>query len=396
MPAWGVHSRPSITPQPNRPISSSIAYAGFSTNPRCRRCHGLDPDPESNDDGRRPKVKIPPPILKGVPGERPDGHLLATADWMEAMQLKPNDFIDNFKNTLQHLACEWYHGLDIPKFHGNWHEFTTHFSRYFSTKGRNIKHLHERWRTFSFDPSTDDIEEYIKDVREAAKQLGHEYSAVLNLLKATMPTELYGTLYGHDNLYTVMTMLKDIYAKKPQNMMATATGAAQGATAPSTHICSPTRGAPKAQSDASLEDRILQLTETLYCIDMNGKPPRKPFKPFITQPKRRFKPGHNGHDGHFTPSNGRSLPPNPHGRQQGSKGRFKFRRPFGKFDKSPNTKCPRVSGRPFTKDKICCFRCKELDHMQKDCPELNRPSQEDIAGPKKFEDYTYTYSGPDV
>ena len=34
--------------------------------------------------------------------------------------------------------------------------------------------------------------------------------------------------------------------------------------------------------------------------------------------------------------------------------------------------------------------------MQKDCPELNRPSQEDIAGPKKFEDYTYTYSGPDV
>ena len=34
--------------------------------------------------------------------------------------------------------------------------------------------------------------------------------------------------------------------------------------------------------------------------------------------------------------------------------------------------------------------------MQKDCPELNRPSQEDITGPKKFEDYTYTYSGPDV
>ena len=45
-------------------------------------------------------------------------------------------------------------------------------------KGRNIKHLHERWRTFSFDPSTDDIEEYIRDVREAAKQLGHGDNAV--------------------------------------------------------------------------------------------------------------------------------------------------------------------------------------------------------------------------
>ena len=30
-------------------------------------------------------------------------------------------------------------------------------------------------------------------------------------------------------------------------------------------------------------------------------------------------------------------------------------RPFGKFDKSPNTKCPRVSGRPFNNDKIQCF-----------------------------------------
>ena len=60
---------------------------------------------------------------------------------------------------------------------------------------------------------------------------------------------------------------------------------------PSPTSGSPTRGAPKAQSDASLEDRILQLTETLYHIDLNGKPTRKPFKPFITQPRRRFKPG---------------------------------------------------------------------------------------------------------
>ena len=336
------------------------------------------------------------PVFKGLPGERPDAHLLAASDWMEAMRIGPDDFIDNFKHTLQHLARKWYHGLNLNDFRGNWHEFTTHFSRYFSTQGRNIKHLHERWRTFSFDPATDDIEEYIRDVREAAKQLGHGDDAVLNLLKATMPTELYGTLYSHDNLYTVMTMLKDIYAKKPQNNVATAAGAAQGATAPFTHICSPTRGAPKAQSDASLEDRILQLTETLYHIDMNGKPPRKPFKPFITQPRRRFKPGRSGRNGHFNPSNGRSFQPNPCGRQQGFKGRFKFKRPFGKFDKSPNTKCPRVSGRPFNKDKIHCFRCKEFGHMQKDCPELNRPSQEDIAGPKKFEDYTYTYSGPDV
>ena len=138
-------------------------------------------------------------------------------------------------------------------------------------------------------------------------------------------------------------------------MVAAAAGVAQGATAPFTHICSPTRGSPKAQSDASLEDRILQLTKTLYRIDMNIKPTRKPFKPFITQPRRRFKPGHNGCDGRFTPSNGRPFPSDWHGKQQGSRGCFGFRRPFEKFDKSPNTKHPRVSGKPFNKDRICCF-----------------------------------------
>ena len=133
------------------------------------------------------------------------------------------------------------------QFGGSWCEFTQHFSRYFSTQGRNIKHLHERWRDFSFDPNTDDIEEYIRDVCKDAKQLGHDDDAVLNLLKATMPTELYGTLYGPYNLYVVMTMLKDIYAKKLQPATAAAVvGVAQGAAAPFTLIHSPTRERSKA------------------------------------------------------------------------------------------------------------------------------------------------------
>ena len=37
--------------------------------------------------------------------------------------------------------------------------------------------------------ANDDIEEYIRDVKEAAKQLGHGDDAVVNLLKATMLTE---------------------------------------------------------------------------------------------------------------------------------------------------------------------------------------------------------------
>ena len=40
-------------------------------------------------------------------------HLLATQDWMEAMLFRVDDYIDKFKHTLQHLAREWYHGLDM-------------------------------------------------------------------------------------------------------------------------------------------------------------------------------------------------------------------------------------------------------------------------------------------
>ena len=102
------------------------------------------------------------------------------------MLFRVEDYTEKFKHNLQHLAREWYHGLDIDQFGSNWCKFTRHFCRYFFTQGRNIKHLHERWRSFSFDPNTDYIEEYIHNVRKAAKHLGHGNDAVLNLLKASM------------------------------------------------------------------------------------------------------------------------------------------------------------------------------------------------------------------
>ena len=284
------------------------------------------------------------------------------------------------------ILCNiWPENGIIDQFGDSWREFTRHFSRYFFTQGRNIKHLHERWRAFSFDPITDDIEEYIRDVCEAAKQLGHRDDTVLNLLKATMPTELYGTLCGHDNLYVVMTMLKDIYAKKPQNVVAAATGAAQGTSAPFTLIHSPTREGTKAPSEGTLEERLSHLTDTLYHLDLDGKPVRKPFKSFITQPRRRYKGGNDrrnfAHGQRFNQSDGKSFTTDHRGKFQTDRGCFRPRRPFGKFDRSPTMKWPRVSGRPFNKDKIHCFGCKEFGHMQEDCPELNKPHKKDHPGP---------------
>ena len=63
----------------------------------------LNPDADSDDD-ETPRVKIPPPIFRGLPGERPDTHIYAAEDWMEAMHFREDQYIDKFKHTLNHLA----------------------------------------------------------------------------------------------------------------------------------------------------------------------------------------------------------------------------------------------------------------------------------------------------
>ena len=100
-------------------LVDALHDAGLQANPghRCwfqqvlQRCAqgGILPDPNLNpdldsDDDDTPQVKIPPPIFKGLPGERHDAHIYAAEDWMEAMHFRENQYIDKFKHTLNHLA----------------------------------------------------------------------------------------------------------------------------------------------------------------------------------------------------------------------------------------------------------------------------------------------------
>ena len=71
-----------------------------------------------------------------------------------------------------------------------------------------------------------------------------------------MPTELYGTLYGHNNLPLLCTMLKDIYAHKPQ-AAASSTITTPGASAPFSMIKASSR-----TPEPTLEDKLTYLTWT--------------------------------------------------------------------------------------------------------------------------------------
>ena len=157
-----------------------------------------------------PRVKLPPPVFKGLPGERPEAHLLRANDWMDTYNILPVNKPTNFKHTLDHLARELHDSLTFPI---AWNDLQQQFSRYFSTQGRSIKHLHDKWRNVSFTPSQDDIEAYIRNVNEAAHQLNYNDEVIFHLIKATMPSEIYGTLYNQHDLNMVITMVKDIYVK---------------------------------------------------------------------------------------------------------------------------------------------------------------------------------------
>ena len=239
-----------------------------------------------------PRVKISP-IFKGLPGERPEAHLLRANNWMDTYNILPVKKPANFKHTLNHLAREWYDSLTFPI---AWNDLQHRFSRYFSTQGRSIKHLHDKWRNFSFSPGQDDIEAYIRDVKEAAHQLNYNDEAVLHLIKAAMPSEIYGTLYNQHDLNTVITMVKDIYAKKPEPANPPTT--TRGVAAPFTLIKAPNGSSKRVhfQEGESLSDRIDKLTETLY----RGKTHKEAVQTI------HHKPRHRGGRGRFRPRGGRS------------------------------------------------------------------------------------------
>ena len=211
-----------------------------------------------------------------------------------------------------------------------------------------------------------------------------------------MPSEIYGTLYNQHDLNTVITMVKDIYAKKPES--ANPPTVTVGATAPFTLIKAPNGNSKKIhfQEGESLSDQIDKLTETLYRMDMEGKPTRKPYKPYITSPRHRggrggFRPRGNHPDRDRGEGWPRSKGKFRGGRGFSHRGKFQGR----KFDKSPTIRRPRVSGKPEDKDKDRCYHSHQRGHFVAECPDNNKRQTQKTSEGKKFEDYTvYLYSDP--
>ena len=111
-----------------------------------------------------------PPIFKGIEGERPEAHMLRATDWMDAsnIDMSEQDKIKNFRLTLDHLAREWYDNANCKD---TWKHLKDRFCTYYSTQGKSLRHLHQRWKDFKFVPYKTDIDKYIRDVKEVANKI---------------------------------------------------------------------------------------------------------------------------------------------------------------------------------------------------------------------------------
>ena len=299
---------------------------------------------------------IKPHIFRGDDGERPEAHLMRAQDWLEATDptMTEAQRVQNFRLTLDHNAREWYDKADCKD---TWENMRTQFSQFFSTQGKSIYNLQKRWNSFSYNDETDDIEVFLRDVQETAKQLKYSDELVCTMIKTNIPRSLAYSLYKYDRLDELVSAVRNQLAKaKPISSAGGATG-----TTANTSPFSAMKPADAAYFNIE---------------DGNGQK-QKPFKPNVTPQGRGKRRGRGGRGGR---GRGQNFQKNDN--KQGGQGRGQsFRGGWqprgrggrggrGSFDKSPNIRKPRVASK--TPNQNRCFNCNEPGHFYRECPLLTR------------------------
>ena len=323
---------------------------------------------------------IKPPIFRGDEGERPAAHLMRAKDWLEATDPTMTEVqkVQNFRLTLDHNAREWYDKADCKD---TWENMRTQFIQFFSTQGKSIFNLQKRWNSFSYNDETDDIEVFLRDVQETAKQLKYTDELVCTMIKTNIPRSLAYSLYKVDNLDELISSVRNQLAKaKPVSSAGGATG-----TTANTSPFSAMKPADAAYFNIE---------------DGNGQK-QKPFKPNVTPQGRGKRRGRGGKGGR---GRGQGFQQRNDNRQNGQGRRQSFRggwQPRGKggrggrgsFDKSPNIRRPRVASK--TPNQNRCFNCNEPGHFFRECPLLARngngqPQQKTFPGYNNVQPQMYS------
>lgn len=322
----------------------------------------------------------PMPSFAGKKGEKPEDHTLRFDDYAQHYNIKVAGLSQAFVKTLTGKARAW---ADTTKDGDNWpvyqaaagaprpdvekslkHLFLTRFA----IQGRTPEALYAEWQNLAYDPAKDDIEDFVRDVKKLAEQLGYGDTAALMAVRGALPLDLQNLTVNMNDLETVKRLLikifdnpkmKQNYAKKEPPAGTPAAGAFSQTTV---------IGEPQDKGMSYFLSRMDDLGNKVDRLNLQDQRARKPppYKPQMTPKRGRGRRQNNnyprgrGDRNDYRPKQNPRYRGNP--RNQGPSGRGR-----GRFDKSPNVSRPRVAGRTPNKDDKRCFYCQEIGHFVDRC-----------------------------
>ena len=127
----------------------------------------------------------PMPSFAGKKGEKPEDHTLRFEDYVQHYDIAPDRQSQAFVKMLTGKARAWAHttkeGADLPIYQAvdpaaraDVEKSLKHlFLTRFAVQGRTPEALYTEWQNLSYDPAKDDIEDFVRDVKKLAEQLGY-------------------------------------------------------------------------------------------------------------------------------------------------------------------------------------------------------------------------------
>ena len=360
---------------------------------------------------------IPLPIFKGKKGEDPEDHILKVEDYFTLHSIEDtSEKIKRFKTTLCEIARKWVDTLDL-KIVTKWDSKKPRdkhaalkqlFLQRFAKEGRTLESAYDAWKTLSFDPAKEDIEQFIAKVRNLARKLGYNKDAQLMAVKNVLPRDVYGICMTQNDLGELEKFLVQLFSNP--KMREAVPGPAVVSSEPGVfsigqHVDNRVVGATSAELDKIRHDmNSMQVRfNNMSATDTRDKLPKKPWKPEVTPPRRRggsnrgrgrrgFSSSRRDDQGRNNSGNGQNTQNNEQRlknngfRSRGQyresrRGQFRGRgRGQARFDKSPNVRRPRVASKTVDKDQMRCHYCNEPGHFIRECQKRSR----DEGGSQRF------------
>ena len=82
----------------------------------------------------------------------------------------------------------------------------------FAKEGRTLEAAYNAWRTLTFDPNKDNIEQYVFKVEDLAMKFGYNEDAQVMSVKSVLPRDVYGICMTYKKLKDLKSFLIDLFS----------------------------------------------------------------------------------------------------------------------------------------------------------------------------------------